>query len=488
MQEPKVGLITFGDAREHEWEKLFRGLTVPRHEAALSYFSRLPIELCAAATVARQREEIDAQVAQLQAAGVEALVAHVPCWTSPNLVVRGIQALDLPTVLLSNKDPETHGTVGFLGAGGALDQIGFPHLRVREQFEGEKIAEKVMPLFRAAAASTRLQGMMFGLFGGRSLGIDTGTFDPMQWRSQFGVDAEHIDQLEIIRRAEHVAPEQAEAMVDWLEANTAGVQYNDEGLTRDRLAYQARCYLATKEIVDEMGLDFIAVKCMPDLTTHYVPQCLTAAFLPGPYDAEGEKAPVMMACEADGDAALTMEILKQISGGKPVLFMDVSYIDDETLTFYLPNCGAQCTWYAARAEDPAENLRQVEIRPAMRPGGGGITYFTSAPGPLTLARLTREDGEYQMTILKGKAIELPEDKYEAFVQARGKHQLPTAFVQADVDVDAFLAAFGSNHILGVAGNYVEELGHFCQLLGISAVTYETGAESPGRKNEPARAF
>ena len=43
-----------------------------------------------------------------------------------------------------------------------------------------------------------------GLFGGRSLGIDTGTFDPMQWRSQFGVDVTHIDQLEIVRRADLV--------------------------------------------------------------------------------------------------------------------------------------------------------------------------------------------------------------------------------------------------------------------------------------------
>src|SRR5690242_13250657 len=112
MKSPKVGLITFGDERSHEWEKVFKNLTVPRHEAAIEYFKALPIELLAAKNVARTKQEIDAQVDVLKAAKVEVLVAHVPCWTAPNLVVRGIQGMDLPTIVLSNKSPATHGSVG----------------------------------------------------------------------------------------------------------------------------------------------------------------------------------------------------------------------------------------------------------------------------------------------------------------------------------------------------------------------------------------
>ena len=35
MNLPKVGLMTFGDARDHEWAKLFQGLTEPRHQQAV---------------------------------------------------------------------------------------------------------------------------------------------------------------------------------------------------------------------------------------------------------------------------------------------------------------------------------------------------------------------------------------------------------------------------------------------------------------------
>jgi L-fucose isomerase len=474
MTEPKIGLITFGDNRPHEWEKVFKELTEPRHEQAVEYFKRLPVELHASDRVARHKDEIDAQADALVAAGVHALVAHAPCWTSPNLVVRGIQRLHLPTIVLTNRSPATHGMVGFLGTCGTLDQIGYPHLRVREDFEGagaHGVAEKTLPHFRAAAVKAGLRGKVFGLFGGRSLGIDTGTFDPLQWKRMFEIDTEHIDQLEIIRQSDLVSEEHTDHMVKWLEQNTAQVDYGDGKLTPEKLAFQVRCYLATKEIIAEKGLDFVAVKCMPDMTTYYVPQCMSAAFLPGPYDADGAKDPMMMACEADGDGALTMEILKQVSGGKPVLFMDVSYIDDEAKVAYMPNCGAFCSWYAKRSDDPAENLKELELRAANRPGGGAITYFTAAPGALTFARLYRKKGEYFMAIIAGETVQLPEDKYEEFVQARGSHQLPTAFTKLDVDMDKFVAEFASNHIAAVDGIYVQELHHVCQMLNITPVTF-----------------
>jgi L-fucose isomerase len=471
---PTVGLVTFGDNREHEWFAVFKGMTEPRHQQAIDFFQTLPIELHADPAVARHKEEIDAQLDALKAAGIEAFVAHTPCWTSPNLVVRGVQRLAMPTVLVTNRSPATHGTVGFLGAAGTLDQIGIDHLRLRGDFEtdGEAMAARVMPFFRAAAAATRLRGEVFGLFGGRSLGIDTGTFDPLQWKRLFGVDTEHIDQLEIIRRAELVAEKDVEAMVGWLERCAARVDYGQGKLTPEKLAFQVRCYLATRDLIAEKDLDFVAIKCMPDLTTFYVPQCVSAALLPGPYDYEGTREPIMMACEADGDAALTMEMLKHVSGGKPVLFLDVSYIDDEAQVLYLPNCGAFCSWYASRSDDPIENLGRVQLRPANRPGGGAITYFTTSPGPLTFARLFRKMGRYLMSIVKGETIDLSQDKVEAFVTARGSHQLPTAFARLDTDIDRFLDEFASNHILAVDGTYVQELVFLCHLLDIEPVVYE----------------
>lgn len=472
MNKPRVGLITFGDERDDMWEKVFKNLSEPRHTELRDYLNSLPIELVSFNEVARSRDDINRQVDQLRSEQVDVLVAHTPCWTSPNLVIHGVQRLGMPVALITSKSAATHGMVGFFGAGGAMKQIGVDHLRIRDDYGSPSMTDKLLPFINAARAVSALKGEVFGFFGGRSLGIDTGSFDSMQWRRQFGIDVEHIDQLEIIRRAELIIEtesERTDQLISWLEENTKSVNYNDLVLTRERLAYQCACYLATKDIIKEKSLGFVAIKCMPDLSSNYVPQCISAALLPGPYDSDGHKDVVSMACEADGDGALTMEIMKHITGGLPVLFGDLSHMDDEENVLYLPNCGAQSTWFAGRSDDYRENLKQVELRPTVRPGGGSTVYFPGAPGPITLARLYRWSGEYRMAIIPGEAIALSKEKSEDFIKARGVHQLPTAFVKVTADLEEIIDEFGSNHISGVAGDVVKELVHFCNLKAITPV-------------------
>jgi L-fucose isomerase len=442
--------MTFGDERDYMWEGYFRGLTEPRHSEARDYLGGLPLDLLAFDEVARSKAEIDRQVAELQSAGAEALFAHTPCWATPNLAVRAIQALDLPTVVMTSTSAATHGMVGMLATAGTLGQIGMDHMRVRDDFGAPVFEEEVLPFFRAAAARARLRGRVMGLFGGRSLGIDTGTFDPMQWRAQFGVDVNHIDQLEIV----------------------ASVGYDGKKLTEEKLAFQLRCYLANKDINAEQGLDFISVKCMTELSDHYVPQCISAALMPSPFDSEGAKPTCSMSCEADGDGALSMEMLKLVSGGGATLFADVSHMDVEKNILYLPNCGGMCAWFAGRSENANENLGRIELRPSVRPGGGATTYFTAAPGPITLARLYRVAGEYRMAILPGEAVQLSNEDLTAFARERGKHQLPTAFVQVEADLERFVEEYGSNHISGVAGLWVRELELLCEMLDVEPVVMD----------------
>lgn len=465
--KPKVGLITFGDHREHEWSHVFKALAEPRHKKLVDYLKTLPIELLSHSDVARHKEEIDAQTALLRQAGAEVLIAYTPCWTSPNLGVRGIQAMNLPTVVYTTIEPGTHGSVGMMGLAGALAQIGVEHLRVREN-PGPAFEAKVLPYVRAASAVKNLRGKEFGIFGGRSLGIDTATMDPMQWRALFGVDVEHVDQLEIITRAKsYEGNPRVDKFFNWLTGSVKGVHYEDN-FTEEKLKFQVACHLAVKDLTAERKFDFIGIKCMPDLATDYVPQCLSAALMGEAEDAEGPKKRINMGCEADADGALTMEILTLVSGGHPY-FGDVSHIYNEEKIIALPNCGAFCTWWAARSEKVADNLKQVELRPSIRRGGGGIPIFTAKEGPITMARLYRKDLEYYMAIIPAEAVRLTPAQEAEFAKSRGKHQLPLMYAKIECDPDNFLAEFGSNHISAVGGDCAAELLHFCELSGVTPV-------------------
>ena len=254
-------------------------------------------------------------------------------------------------------------------------------------------------------------------------------------------------------------------MVAWLSENAGSVHYGDK-FTREAFLFQAKCYLATKDIVKENGIDFASIKCMPDMTGHYTPQCLTAAFLPNTYDAEGEKEAVAMSCEADADAALSMQMLKLVSGGMPTMFADVSCLDPEAGLMYLPNCGAYTAWFAGRSGKAQEDLGKMELREANRPAGGAITLFVATPGPVTLARLSRANGQYKMCVIKGRMITPSDERHRAFTKSRGKHQLPMSYVKVDMDFDQFVKQFDSNHIAGVGVDCVEEIKQMCALLNI----------------------
>jgi L-fucose isomerase len=77
-----------------------------------------------------------------------------------------------------------------------------------------------------------------------------------------------------------------------------------------------------------------------------------------------------------------------------------------------------------------------------------------------------------MAILPGDVVNLNSADLDEFVAARGKHQLPTAFVQVDADLNHFVDEFGSNHISGVAGSWTNELVTLCNMLDVEPVVMD----------------
>lgn len=467
MSAPRVGIITFGDHRENTWKNVFGKITTAHHNNAVAALKELPIELIYRQEAARTRDQINEQVDFLRQQKAEILIAHTPCWTSPNLLLHGVQSCDLYTIMLGNRDPGSHGCVGLLGGAGALKQIDHPHSVVRGHYTKELFTERMLPLIRAISVKANLKRSVFGHFGGRSIGIDTATFDPMQWRALFGVDSEHIDQVEIIRMARQIDPARIEKMRTWMENNAKSVLYDDEKLTKEKLDFQIACYIATKEIIRQNNIDFAAIKCMPELSNFEVPQCLSQVFLGDSYDGdEGQKKPIPLACEADADGALTQQILQILSGDQPTLFADVSHIDNDRKVLYCVNCGAICAHYACRSQKPEENLAKIDFKRSIRPGGAAIGFFYGAPGQLQLARLYRKNGQYHMAIIPCEAIEPTQEMVDEFVKARGVHQLPTIFAKINFNIEEFTNTYASNHISGVVGNYEKELMEVCKLYGI----------------------
>ncbi|MGW4401177.1 L-fucose/L-arabinose isomerase family protein [Amycolatopsis nivea] len=399
------------------------------------------------------------------ASSVDVTVLYYAVWAFPHFTMLAADATPGPLLLVASTDPTEPGLVGMLAAGGALDQIGRTHTRLWGAPSDPELIAEVGAHASAAAAVGSLRGSTFGRFGGRPMGMNTAVANTDQWMRQFGVDVEEIDQYELVRRAESGPSSAAADGRKWLEEH-ATVHYDGARLTPELLERQLRLYLAVRDVAAERHLDFSGIKAQPELTEHFATADVAEALLNDPYDWNGPKAVHVTATEADMDGALTMQLMHRITG-TPVLFADVRHYHPDRDVWDLCNSGQHATWFAARSEDPAENLAKVHLYPEVFffPAGGASVQHIAAPGRMTLARLSRLDGEYRMQLVLGEFENYDARTTEALV-SRSTPEWPHAFARLDVASETFLSRFGANHVHAVPGDRRRELRAAARLMGV----------------------
>ncbi|EXG79312.1 L-fucose/L-arabinose isomerase family protein [Cryptosporangium arvum] len=456
----RIGLLTMSDGRDYVANDI-REFVQNAEKALVAALEADGHEVVVGVEEIWTNQLATSEARRVAAARPDLTIFHYPVWAFPHFTMLAAASTNGPLLLLASLDPVQPGMVGMLAGGGALDQIGRVHSRA---WGG--LTEEVAAQIRAATAVSRLCGSTFGKIGGRPMGMNTATANTDQWMATFGIDVEEIDQWEIVRRSEHVEQSRVTAGREWLERHAAGVHYDGKQLTPELLERQIRSYYAMRELIDEWNLDFSGIKGQPELTSHFTTMDITEAFLNDPYDWEGPKETHVTATEADMDGALTMQILKLLSGD-PVLFADVRHYHSDLDIWDLANSGQHATWYAARSADPLENLAKTHFYPEVFffPAGGASVHHIAAPGDATFARLTRLNGRYRLHVARG-AFESYSDAENERLARLSTFEWPHAFTRLQVDASEFLSTFGANHIHAVPGDRVAELRAVARLLDI----------------------
>ena len=457
----EIAVINLGDCRrafyetrrpiaEAETEKLIRGL-----RKRYTVFAPPPVfDIGEALKVADEiRRRLITQV-----------VIHIPIWCTPNFVFRIADATPYPVVVFGNTRKDSSSTVALLATAGLLNQAGKAHERVIGDIDDPAVFKKVSDLLDAVAVADGLKRSSYGMIGGRSIGIGTTVADPIQWQKTFGVEFDHCDQYEIVWRAMQMEEERVDRHFNWVKEHFT-VTYG--GLfTEETLKKQVRSYLALKDIAKEHSYDFMGVKCQPDMSDHFVLQCLGVSLLNNTVDADGEKAPIPTSCECDCDGALTMRILSLCAQGKPSCLVDIRYFSGEEKKFILANCGAMAPYFAD-PKDPENALKEsFMLSHVFGEAGGGAVQMVGSEGKVTVARMIRQDGKYILTCFEGDMISQPREELK-----KTNYSYPTQFIHADIDYDRFFRTMNANHLHTVYGSYKEVLRHFCEIAGIEYICY-----------------
>ncbi len=213
--------------------------------------------------------EMAAQARKLASEGIDALLIFANTWTYANGAVLAAAECRLPVIVWAEATAGRYGICGGGAIKGALDEIGACCSLVHGCVDEPETLAQIRNLCLGAAAATRLRGLKFGLGGACSMGMYTALIDASQWSSQFGVAVDGFEQVEVIRRAALVPDSDAQAFLRWMRETFGRVDPSDIVML-----HQIKLYLALKQIVQENGYDFIAVKCLPEMPACHTTFCL----------------------------------------------------------------------------------------------------------------------------------------------------------------------------------------------------------------------
>ncbi|MDD5698426.1 MAG: hypothetical protein PHH77_07390 [Victivallaceae bacterium] len=449
MDKPRIGLITVSlppqlSTDPPEVEKVSDLIG----EHAEQEFARAGIEVIRIKEQAQNEAASIAATRQLVDAGVDGIIYLVGSWIYVPIVVAPARDLNIPFILWAVPDLMVASLVPSCITHGALDEMGIKHQFVYGAPEYPGLIDEVARFSRAAMVVHRMKGMRYGLFGGRCMYMYTGMPDLIQVKKIFGVETVHIDEFMLVEEAKRIEGRKITAFLkDFREKY--GVVHPPE----DVMNKSVRLYLALKSLAAENELDFVGLKCMPEVQGNYCSHCLSVAL----HNSEG----LVTSCEADTNGALTMEILHLLSG-RAAGFGDVFALGMEDKTLRLVNCGSMAVEFAVSGKDIDWGLQYDFIAPG--PGRGATTVFVARPGRVTLARLARISGEYVMQIATGEAYSEPKEKMK---EARALW--PHIFIKLDGNPKNFLQNCRSNHQHWVYGDYREELIQICDFLNIRAI-------------------
>jgi len=471
----RVGILTFGDGRDF--------LQQPLAEVNARFLRQLVerlegdgFDVITGTEVLNKNPVAVREGRRMAAENVDCVIFNFSVWAWPQYARMAAQFLPQPILMFSTVNPEFPGLVGMLANAGSLDQTGIPFYKTFGDIAEDAVLARVRSRILAISAANRLRGQTYAHFGGRSLGIDTAVADPALWMQKFGIDVDHVDQMELVRRAElemTKSDSRINEAMEYLKKTVRKIHWTEPDaqmrLTEELLRRQLGMYYGALDLCREFSYDFCGIKGQRELTEHFATADVAEAFLNDPYGPDGKpKEMIVCSTEADMDAALTMQIFK-LMANTPVLFADIRHYHSDLGVWDLCNSGEHATYFAAKSFNPEENLARTEFRPEgfYFPAGGASVYHIAAPGKVTLARLTRsgDPGNYRMAIVPAEFVSFGDEKDEKLAVGV-QDNWPHAYAKLECSPETFINGFHCNHIHGVYGDWTEELKTFCEVRDI----------------------
>lgn len=458
MIKPKVGFIVYGVHKDGLLDpmgtpfiddKLIANARKALHEAGLQLVTHDTI-------LATKQEARECFAKFKKMDDVDAVVLFSGTWVWASHLIAAIRDFSFSgkgIVLWTNPGSQGWRPVGGLVLHGGMKEIGLDYRFVYGSYDDAREIQRISSYCRASAMKNRLNMSTIGTFGGRGMGQTCGVADPSQWMKVFGVDIDSRDTTELLKTAESITRQElnrARKRIQKLFAESI-----PKGETAER---SIRLYLALKKIVAREAFDFYTIQSFPGLGDDYSATCFAQSMM--------QEDGIGTSTLGDFNTALSVKLLTDLSAER-VYYGDLQHIDKSNNEIKIIGDGC-CPPSLAGKLGPA-GFAEHGI-PTEGQAGGLSVKLVCKVGEGVLARLGRNDGQFEMAITRCTIFEPPAKKLKARQNECGIPFWPHGFVKAHCDIDALLQAWNNEYAcLGYGEQLYDDLIAFCRQTGIKSI-------------------
>ena len=321
--------------------------------------------------------------------------------------------------------------------------------------QGPYFARRLTVTVGALRAKKRLSGAALLSVGDTADGFVNLQYSPEALLARFGARMLRVPLDRLAERMRAVPQSEAEALAermrDWACGSTR---------FRAEVEQNARLALALEALQNEAGASALALRCWPEIQADWkFSACLALSFL----NEQG----TIVSCEGDMPGALTMLLLSEITGERPLLLdMVAADLDRDALQFW--HCGIGMRRYMDGA---GCELIKYPCDAAILDHPGACVDMKFAPCTVTICRLAGGDAG-RLFVCQAEIVPGPDRGYDGGRAWIGNFTMEGRPISAAAFLDAAFR-FGSPHHYAIcAGEAESALREFAAHFSLAASEWQ----------------
>jgi len=401
-------------------------------------------------------EQAEAAVRELSGEELDLLLVFQATFADSQMAVRFAESVAAPLLFWMVPEPPSGGRLrlnSYCGVNLAAHALRRKGIRYQSMFlpaDDAAAPQQVREAARAGRVINQLRRTKIGRLGVHPDGFATCQVNPASLKERLGVEVKQYELREVFEKVEGLKPEQTARLRTELNGRLEALDQMDQAAVNRTLGG----YRVLHQLVEQDGLDGLAVRCWPEFFTELGGAACGALSL-----LSEELIPA--SCEADVNGLVTQLILQRAAAA-PVFDSDIVAHDEQNDAVVFWHCGKAPLSMADPQAKPCATVHSNRRLPL-------LMEFPLKPGPVTVVRLSEATGQYRLVLGKGEMLR--GDKSFSGTSGRCRFPVPAKQVMEQIVGEGL-----EHHVTLAYGDHTAVLRRAAGMLELPVL--ELGAAAP----------